>query len=173
MFSLDLDTKGWLNPKALTRISWEVRGWNSTRMGDLPSMVHSIILGYHGELDIFNQPCRNLGACPWGRYMQVGLSAPIQCVHLWKEAIFSRGTLILLMPSLGLHKDLDQLENEATPYFMLVATVESCFLLSWHKVTRDSKCNLHMNKRGWGYEEDHALSLCDFLLNNMSVCVKC
>lgn len=42
------------------------------------------------------------------------------------EAVVFEGTLILVM---GLHIELDQLENEAAPYFTLVATSESYLLL--------------------------------------------
>ena len=68
-------TRGWLKPKALTWIPWEVKpskaemipGWVTFLALDfqctLPPMVYLIIVGVY----IFNHPCGNLGACPWGR----------------------------------------------------------------------------------------------------------
>ena len=43
---------------------------------NLPPMIHPIIMGYLGEVDIFKQPCGNLWACPWGRSVPTGLYAP-------------------------------------------------------------------------------------------------
>ena len=54
--------------------------------------------------------------------MPTGLFVLVQGVHLRKEAAVFRAPLILMMHVLGLHIDLDQLENEATPQFMPVAT---------------------------------------------------
>ena len=47
--------------------------------------------------------------------MPVGLSVPIQGVHLRKEAAVFKGPLVLGVPVLGFQINLDQLENEATP----------------------------------------------------------
>jgi hypothetical protein len=56
------------------------------------------------------------------------LFAAVQGVHLRKKAIIVfKGPLVLIMSILSLHIDLDQLENEATPYFTAVATSESYF----------------------------------------------
>ena len=54
--------------------------------------------------------------------MPAGLFAPIQGVHLRKEVIVFGSPLVLIMSILGLHIDLDRLENEATPYFTPVTT---------------------------------------------------
>lgn len=43
------------------------------------------------------------GACPWKIQGPVGLSAPIQGVHLWMEAIVFGGPPILIMSILRLH----------------------------------------------------------------------
>ena len=74
--------KRWLKPKVLAWIPWELRGYtplghNSTRMGDLPRtwFVRATYhlgstqswRGYPDELDILNQSCGNVEACPWGR----------------------------------------------------------------------------------------------------------
>lgn len=56
--------------------------------------------------------------------MQAGLSAPIQGVEPLKGGISLRGPSNdneAVMPVLGLHVELDILENEATPSSMLVA----------------------------------------------------
>ena len=54
--------------------------------------------------------------------MLVGLFTPVQGVHLQKE-----NPLLLVMLVSGLHIDSDQLENEATLHFTLVAISEpSC-----------------------------------------------
>jgi hypothetical protein len=42
-------------------------------------------------------------------------SIPIPSACLRKEAVVFGGLLIIVMPILGLHIDLDKLENEATP----------------------------------------------------------
>ena len=59
--------------------------------------------------------------------MLAGLSTPIQGVLLRKEAAVVGGPLNLILPMLGLHIDLDQRKNEATPYFTPVAISESSF----------------------------------------------
>ena len=41
----------------------------------------------------------------------------VQGVHLSKEVVVFSCPLMLVMPVLGLHLDLDQLEDEATPQF--------------------------------------------------------
>ena len=71
-------------------------------------------MGYPGEPDMFNH-VGNLRACSWGRWVPVGLSVPIQGVHLQKEASVFKGPLILAVPVLGFQINLDQLENEAIP----------------------------------------------------------
>ena len=59
--------------------------------------------------------------------MPVGLFTPVQGVHLQKEAIVFEDLLLLVMSISGLHMDLGQLENEATPQFTPVAILEpSC-----------------------------------------------
>ena len=50
-----------------------------------------------------------------GRSMLAQLSAPIQHVHLGKEAIVFRGPFNSCNPRSGLHRNLNQLENKATP----------------------------------------------------------
>ena len=55
------------------------------------------------------------------------MSVPVQGVHLRMEAVVFGGPLILENFVSRLHIDLDQLENEATPYFTPVATSESSF----------------------------------------------
>ena len=64
---------------------------------------------------------------PLRRKVLANLSTPIQGAHLRKEAVVLKSPLILVTPILGLHTDFDQLENEATPKFTLVATSESSF----------------------------------------------
>ena len=54
----------------------------------------------------------------------------VQGVHLQMEAVVFGDPLIPTRPVLGLHIDFDQLENEATPEFIPVATSESSFFLS-------------------------------------------
>ena len=45
-----------------------------------------------------------------------GLSAPVQGVHLRKEAVILGALyVILVMPVSRLHMELDELEDEATP----------------------------------------------------------
>ena len=44
------------------------------------------------------------------------------------EAVVCESLLMLVMRILGLHIDLDQLEDEATPQFTPVATTESSLL---------------------------------------------
>ena len=68
--------------------------------------------------------------------MSVGLFVPIQGVHFRKKAVVIKVSLILIMPVSRLHTDLDQLENEATPYCMPVATAESSFFLSFLLLNR-------------------------------------
>ena len=51
-------------------------------------------------------------------------------MSLQKEAIVFGGPLVLVMPVSGLYVNLDQLENEATPYFTPLATLESSSFLS-------------------------------------------
>ena len=54
-------------------------------------MCISMILGV-GDLDkleFFNQLHGNLGACPWGRQVQVGLYVLVEGAHLQGEAIDS------------------------------------------------------------------------------------
>jgi hypothetical protein len=48
-------------------------------------------------------------------------------VH-WKEAVVFGIPLILVMPVSVLHIELNQLEDDATPYFTPVATLEPSFL---------------------------------------------
>lgn len=50
----------------------------------------------------------------------------VQSFHLGKE-----GVLILMMHIIRLHVDLDQLEDEETPYYMPVATSRSTFFFSF------------------------------------------
>ena len=66
------------------------------------------------------------------------MSLPVQGVHLRMEAVVFGGPLILEKPVSRLHIDLDQLENEATPYFTLVATTESSFFF-FHLVRKKLK----------------------------------
>lgn len=85
----------------------------------LPPIVHSTqSYRYPGEQDIFDQPCGNLGACPCGRQVPAGLSAPVRSI-----CSPQKGPLLL-------EYRLDQLRNEATPQFTLVATSDS-FALSF------------------------------------------
>jgi hypothetical protein len=49
--------------------------------------------------------------------VSANLSLPIQGAYLRNKEVVFRGPIILVMPILGLHMDLDQLENEAMPCF--------------------------------------------------------
>ena len=81
---------------------------------NLPSIVYPIIVGNMGEPTIFNQTlCKPRGLL-LGEVGANGLSIPVQDVHLQKEASVFEGPLILIMPVLGLHIELDQLKNETT-----------------------------------------------------------
>lgn len=60
--------------------------------------------------------------------MLFGLFVPTHSIHLQNEVDFG-GLLILRIFILGLHIDLIQLENEAIPYFTLVATRSSFALV--------------------------------------------
>jgi hypothetical protein len=57
----------------------------------------------------------DLQAALVGHGCRAGLSTADQGVHLWKEAIVFEGPLILLMPVLGSHIELDRLQDEETP----------------------------------------------------------
>lgn len=50
--------------------------------------------------------------------MLANLSLPIQGVHVRTEEVVFGGPIVLVMHVLGLHMDLDQLENEGVPYVM-------------------------------------------------------
>ena len=56
----------------------------------------------------------------------------VQGIHLQMEVeVVSTAPLILVRCFSGLRIDIDQLENEATPSFIPVATSESSFFLSF------------------------------------------
>ena len=98
----------------------------------IESSLHNSCKSQHwSELDILTNHMRT----QWLGYLEIdlqpSLSAPVQGVHLWKEAVVFRGPLILVMPISGLHIDLDQLKGEAsTPQHMPVATSGHLSLLS-------------------------------------------
>ena len=79
-----------------------VRAWVQIRR----EMLGSGLLGgggHLGKLDVFNQPCGNLGACPWGERCQPA------CPLLFKLFTFERRQLSLRASNfrnvlLGLHK---------------------------------------------------------------------
>ena len=68
-------------------------------------MVHLIRMGlqggYLGELDIFNQPCGNVGVLPFGEIDVPALFTPIQDAHLQKRVVVIVGPLILVTPDTG------------------------------------------------------------------------
>lgn len=49
------------------------------------------------------------------------LSLPVQGVHSYKESVVFKDPLILTLPVSGLHIELDELDDEATPSFTPVA----------------------------------------------------
>lgn len=59
----------------------------------LPPRVHPIIVEASRWADICNQPCGNLGDCPWKIQTWTSLSASVQGVHLSKKAVVLRGPL--------------------------------------------------------------------------------
>ena len=72
-------------------------------------------MGELDRLDIFIQPCENLGACRRGDGYRCQPACPRTCkVNLQKEVVVFNGLLILVMTVSGLHIELDQLENEVT-----------------------------------------------------------
>lgn len=81
-------------------------------------MVHPIIVGVCRRTGYFNQPRVKLEACHWGR-IGAGHLVCVQCVHLrcslLKGGNSLQAPLILVLPVLGLHIDIDQLKGEATP----------------------------------------------------------
>lgn len=91
--------------------------------------------------------------------------------HLRNEAVVFGGPLILVSPVLGLHIYSDQLENEATPYFTLVATLKSSFSLSFllwigWKVGGTNRKEVHFQTPNYLF-----LLLCEFALGH-ALCVK-
>jgi hypothetical protein len=50
---------------------------------------------------------------------------PLEGAHLCTETRGFNVPLILVMPVSRLYREVDQLEGEATPYFMPVATLET------------------------------------------------
>lgn len=59
------------------------------------------------------------------------LSMPLEGAHLCTETRGFNVPLILVMPVSRLYREVDQLEGEATPYFMPVATLESPLLFNF------------------------------------------
>ena len=77
-------------------------------------MVHPIIVGVCRQTGYFNQP-REIRGLPLGK---IG-AGHLVCVHLrcslLKGGNSLQAPLILVLPVLGLHIDIDQLKDEATP----------------------------------------------------------
>ena len=133
---------GWLKSKVLTGTHGNskinppkariILGWETFLALDLwctlPPMFHPIIVDKSRWTGSFQSTTWE----PQGLLLgEIGVIPLVQGAQPWKEEVGVMAPLILMMPISELHINIDQLTNETTPYFMLVATPESSVFLSF------------------------------------------
>ena len=91
--------------------------------------------------NIYKQPC---GQALGKHRCKLACPRPFKVLNLWKEALVFEGPLILVMPVLGLHIELNILENEAPPSSMLVATLKPYLRFSMSALSLYSHSRLHL-----------------------------